>query len=508
MKARFVCPRVKQKVELTPAELPNGVCCEEHRRQLMKFSELSQILPNVDMTDLAFYFARQCQNNKKAARTARRLTAVSQRAPMPEDKPTSPFHIVDHLLASPTGIYGMELNSRPFHELCSPQELRVSFERYSKALKFEDYNVIPFAFDVQLKFRSLSFLSKEQIYNRLMSMTRVNLRETKINRVHKDSMIHVHSVVDPFVTPRAIQSIVQDKNGNFIRLSIYNWYTTLTDQSDEQIRNRLRAERHFIIGNPFVKMAADGLLTLRVDNPRLEIWFTDYEKELEQMDADRLRDWGKFFAIDLNASLEIVRQAENEIRIIRSSLLGNKCFAADDTHSAIEYYTLGLTKSPLDTRILTNRAECYLQSRLPHFALIDCDRILKIYADNPTAENTDVRFTWKVHYRRMRALISLQLYELAKAAGDPMVASVQAVSSAHSEIVDRFRRIIDTDVPRLQRESSGHYEMKDFLVEPLRKSDAFVAEFERTDACEFRACDQQVTHFESLGREMSHPLSV
>ena len=292
-------------MELAPAEMPNGICCEEHRRQLMRFSELSQILPSVDMTDLAFYFARQCQNNKKAARMARRVTAMSQRSPMPEDKRTSPFHIVDHLLAAPTGIYGVEWNSRPFHELCSPQELRVSFDRYVSTLKFEDYHVIPYAFDVQLKFRSLSFLSKEQISNRLMSMTRISLRETKINRVHKDSMILVHSLVDPFVTPRSIQSIVQDKNGNVIRLAIYNWYTNLADQSDEQIRNRLKAERHFIIGNPFVKMGADGMLILRVDHPRLEMWFTDYEKELEQMDADRLRDLGKLFTggSSLEASL-------------------------------------------------------------------------------------------------------------------------------------------------------------------------------------------------------------
>ena len=93
----------------------------------------------------------------------------------------------------------------------------------------------------------------------------------------------------------------------------------------------------------------------------------------------------------------------------------------------------------------------------------------------------------------MRALINLQSYELAKLAGDPIVSSVQAVSSAHNEIVDRFRRIIDTDVPRLQREASGHYEMRDFLLERMRKADAVVAEFERADVCEFRACDQPVS---------------
>jgi hypothetical protein len=275
--------------------MPSQVCCEEHRRQLLKFADLSQLLPNIDMTNLAFYFARQCQNNKKAARNARRLTAISQRSTMLDDKSTSPFHIVDRLLASPTGIYATELNSRPFHEICSRKDLILSFERYVKALTLDDYNVIPYAFDIQLKYRSLSFLSKQQLYNRLMVMTRINLKETKINRVHKGSMIHVQSIVDPFITPRSIQTIVEDENGNVIRLAIYNWYTILADQSIEHIRNRIKREKNFIIGNPFVKMAADGLLILRVDNPRLEMWFTDYEKEIEHMDAEKLRDLGNYF---------------------------------------------------------------------------------------------------------------------------------------------------------------------------------------------------------------------
>jgi hypothetical protein len=272
--------------------MPSHTCCDEHRRQLLKFADLSQLLPNIDMTNLAFHFARQCQNNKKAARVARRLTAISQRSTTSDDKSTSPFHIVDRLLAAPTGIYGTELNSRLFHEICTRKELILSFERYSNALTFKDYNILPYAFDIQLKYRSLSFLSKQQIYNRLMSKTRINLKETKINRVHKGSMIQVHSIVDPFVTPRSIQSIVEDENGNVIRMAIYNWYTILADQSNEYIKNRLQCQKHFIIGNPFIKMAADGLLILRVDNPRLEMWFTDYETEIEQMDADRLRDLG------------------------------------------------------------------------------------------------------------------------------------------------------------------------------------------------------------------------
>jgi tetratricopeptide (TPR) repeat protein len=444
--------------------MPSHVCCDEHRRQLAKFADLSQLLPNIDMTNLAFYFARQCQNNKKAARAARRLTAISQRSTNPnEDKSTSPFHIVDRLLAAPTGIYGTELNSRLFHEICTRKELILSFERYVKALTLDDYNVIPYAFDIQLKYRSLSFLTKKQTSNRLMSMTRINLKETKINRVHKGSMIEVHSIVDPFITPRSIQSIVEDGNKNVIRLAIYNWYTILADQSIESIRNRIKRDRNFIIGNPFIKMAADGLLILRVDNPRLEMWFTDYEKEIEEMNADRLRD------------------------------LGNKFFHNDEIYAAIEYYSLGLAKRPNDTRILNNRAECYLQGQLPHLALADCERILDICTKNPTEENRDDVFTWKINYRKMRALIGLQLFDQAKLTIDSVLECIQDTPSTHNEILERFRRILECDIPRLQNEAQGNYDMFDLMSARTRRSDEFFADFERQNVCEFRQCEKPVS---------------
>ncbi|CAM2725784.1 unnamed protein product [Rotaria socialis] len=425
--------------EASNCEIPAQICCDEHHRQLLKFADLSQLLPNIDMTNLAFYFARQCQNNKKAARTARRLTAISQRSSSSDEKNNSPFHIVDRLLAAPTGIYGAECNSRAFPEISSKKELISSFERYIKALTLEDYNVIPYAFDVQLKYRPLSFLSKQQINNRLMSMTRICLKETRINRVHKDSMIFLHSIVDPFITPRSIQTIVEDENGNHVRMAIYNWYTILADQSMEHIRNRIKRGRHFIVGNPFIKIAADDLLMLRVDNPRLEIWFTDYEKEIEQMDASKLRD---------------------------------------------------LAKSPNDTRILSNRAECYLQSQLPHLALADCEHILDISNNSTIEDRMDITFTWKIHYRKLRALIGLQQYEQAKLSIHSLVECTQDVACQYNEIIDRFRRILNSDIPRLENESQGNYDVFDLMSGRTKRSDEFCAEFERQNVYEFRQCEK------------------
>ena len=455
--------RLKETASAASLDIPSSVCCEEHRRQLGKFQDLAQLLPNVDMTNLAFFFARQCQNNKKAARNARRLTAISQRTTIPtDDKGTSPFHIVDRLLAAPTGIYGMEFTSRGFQEFCNRDELISSFERYVKALALDDHNVIPYAFDIQLKYRSLSFLSKQQRQNRLSSMTRSTLRETKINRVLKGSVINVQTIVDPFITPRSIQSIVEDENQNVIRLAIYNWHNILADQSIESIRNRIKTGRHFLIGNPFVKVAADGLLILRVDDPRLEIWFTDYEKEIEQMDAAKLRD------------------------------LGNKFFHNNEIPAALEYYSLGLTKSPHDTRILSNRAECYLQSQLPNLALDDCEHILEIFAKNPTEENRDSVFPWKIHYRKMRALIALQLYDQAKISIDSVSECTQETASNNTELGERLRRILDSDIPRLQEEAQGNYDMWNLISGRTRRTDEICAEFERENVYEFRQCDRPV----------------
>lgn len=437
------------------------VCCDEHRRQLGKFQDLAQVLPTVDMSTLAVFFARQCQHNKKAARTARRMTAITQRSMFAsDDKGSSPFHIVDRLLAAPTGIYGMELTSRPFHDFCTRQELISSFERYEKALTRDHHNVIPYAFDIQLKHRSLSFLTKIQRFNRLNSMTRVHLRETKINRVMKGSVLNVRSIVDPIITSRSIQLIVEDDEESVIRLAIYNWHTILADQSDDSIRNRVKTGRHFLIGNPFVKVAADALLILRVDDPRLEIWFTDYEKEIEQMDAERLRD------------------------------LGNKFFHNDEINAALEYYSLGLHISTNDTRILSNRAECYLQSHLPQLALKDCEKILETFSKNHIEENRDSLFTWKIHYRKMRALIALQFYDQAKLSIDSVFQCTQENTSGNGELAERLQTISECDIPRLQKEAIGDYDMWKFISKQTRRSDESHAEFERENVWEFRQCDQ------------------
>lgn len=444
-------------------ELPSHICCDEHRRQLVKFQDLAQLLPNVDMSNLAFFFARQCQNNKKAARTARRLTAVSQRSMFPnDDKGTSPFHIVDRLLAAPTGIYGMELTSRGFQDFCNRKELISSFERYEKALTRDNHNVIPYAFDIQLKHRSLSFLTKIQRLNRLESMTKIQLRETKINRVMKGSVLTVQSIIDPIITPRSIQLIVEDDNKNVVRLAIYNWHTILADQSDESIRNRVRIGRHFLIGNPFVKVAADTLLILRVDDPRLEMWFIDYEKDIEQMDAERLRD------------------------------LGNKFFHNDEINAALEYYSLGLQINNNDTRILSNRAECYLQSHLPQLALKDCEKILETFAKNNIEENRDSLFTWKIHYRKMRALIALQFYDQAKLSIDSVFQCTQENTSRSGELAERLQTISECDIPRLQKQAKGEYDMWHLISKQTRRSDESYAEFERDNVCEFRQCEKPV----------------
>lgn len=172
--------------------------------------------------------------------------------------------------------------------------------------------------------------------------------------------------------------------------------------------------------------------------------------------------------------------------------LGNKCFRNNDVYGAIEYYTLGLAKSPDDTRILSNRAECYLQGELPHLALADCQRIFELSRLHPTEENSDTTMTWKIYYRQMRALIGLQRYEEAKSSIHPLLPGQDELGATRSEIIDRFRRIIEIDIPRLQNEANGQYNMIEFLNERATRNDEFPAEYERSGAYEFRPCDQPV----------------
>lgn len=175
--------------------------------------------------------------------------------------------------------------------------------------------------------------------------------------------------------------------------------------------------------------------------------------------------------------------------------LGNKCFHNNDVNGAIEYYSLGLAKSPNDTRILSNRAECYLQSQLPHLALTDCERILDICKNNVNEEKTDITFTWKVHYRKLRALIGLQLYDEAKLSIHSLVEYTQDASATYAEIIDRFRRILDHDIPRLENEAKGNYDIYDLMTGQSKRTDEFCAEFEREDVYEFRPCENPVRYF-------------
>lgn len=92
----------------------------------------------------------------------------------------------------------------------------------------------------------------------------------------------------------------------------------------------------------------------------------------------------------------------------------------------------------------------------------------------------------------MRALIGLQLFDQAKLSIDSLLECTQDVSSTYNEILDRFRRILDYDIPRLQNEVEGNYDMFDFLTRRAQRSDDFLAEFERQNVCEFRQCEQQV----------------
>ena len=155
-----------------------------------------------------------------------------------------------------------------------------------------------------------------------------------------------------------------------------------------------------------------------------------------------------------------------------------------------------MTKNPNDIRLLNNRAERYLRVQLPHLALADCERILDIYSKMPI----DVTLDWKVYYRKMRALLGLQLFDEAKRSIEPLLERCQEASATRNDIVDRFRRIVETDIPRAQRRAEGHYDMLDAHVE---ETDEFATEFDRAEAYEFRPCQTPVRDFEFDTRSSS-----
>lgn len=275
-------------------DVSHTICCDLHRRQLSNFVELSRHLPSFDVMSIALYFARQCTNNPRAAKVARRLTISAVRFNGGDDASTSTFSLIDRLMTSPTALHFTELTGRSFRSAYEREDLLYSFQRYFRAFKIENYTIMPYPFDVQLKNRPLSFESKQETYERITSMRKIYLEDTKINHVHRNRRIELQAMLAPFLTPRAVNLLAQDDKKRAIRVTIYNWHTLVIDRSIDQIVSRLKEDYKIIIGNPYVKMGADKILLIRVDNPRFDIWFEDYEKKLKEMNADQLRELGEF----------------------------------------------------------------------------------------------------------------------------------------------------------------------------------------------------------------------
>ncbi|CAF1112033.1 unnamed protein product [Didymodactylos carnosus] len=424
---------------------------------------------NIDTSKMIKELSKSCPK-----RTKHRLAATIKATTTAEDaEERMSIDLIKRLIQTPDNVYNPDCTSMPYHPPFLPSALLASFQNYANEFNLTSsvYHFYPYACDSQIKYHQITFMSESDILKRLQNMTNIHFNDTKINRFHKNQIIHVVTIVSPIITKRSIQTIVRDDKQNIIRLSIYNWFEEI---ATEEIKKRLKCKSQLIIGEPFVKIGADGVLLCRCENPKYQLFFTTYENEKTKMTADQLRE------------------------------IGNDCFRNGAVCSAIDYYSASLEKSPFDIEALSKRADCYLKEHCYELALDDYQRILtQSVSDKLNKPNCTSNINWRFYYYLIRAQLSLNLFDNAEKYLKTIVDSARKstdIQTTNNGIIEQFYQLYNVDLPRLKQEMNGQYDMIDMLQKhDVKKNknknwngefEELHAQYEKKDVYEFRQCDK------------------
>lgn len=254
----------------------------------------------------------------------------------------------------------------------------------------------------------------------------ISFNELKIGEVHLGRVVYGTLCADAYRIS-GIMTLLEDDNGLAVRLAIYNAAT-----SQEDIKRLFPRGDKVAVKEPYFKIASDGGLLIRVDNP-----------------ANVLK-----FAIEKGKRTELHVDVDD----LRKE--GNRCFREQKWDAATENYTkcidaalLQLKKSSgnnnnINTCLLqaySNRAETRLQMKEFELALKDTDQALGIDSSN-----------LKALYRKGRALIGLRQY----AAACKCLVKATEASPAHKEIQDALHQANTLYAQSL----NDKYDISDYLL--------------------------------------------
>ncbi|CAF0780715.1 unnamed protein product [Brachionus calyciflorus] len=196
---------------------------------------------------------------------------------------------------------------------------------------------------IELK-QTYTCIKKHTSYKKWEDFKKITLKEMYVNKVHEGRYLEGKVAYEPFFIT-AIQSLIQDENGDLEVFSVYN----LNRNYDEDPKLLLPLGATVRIKEPFLKMAAsgNGMFSVRVDSPSdLEIVIlTEIPKSIQ----------------------------DNSILYEKFNKDGNEFFSQKKFLQAIRSYTKALTFKDC-VKSYSNRALAYLKLECFQSAFLDAEK--------------------------------------------------------------------------------------------------------------------------------------
>lgn len=397
------------------------------------------------------------------------------------------------------GIY-----SKPMSKSMILNKHQIFANQVFKRLNETTYTSFRMHLNSQIQSRMISLRSN--VYNASQSI-QINL--LRINHIHLKYHLSLKIISLPIWNRAAVHVVVQDENCHCLRLAIYNWMfmnDTRQIKSMNYIHERLKVllpmQSSIVLREPWLKKCTDGELALRCDSPNTHLILEDYDRQ------DSLTS---------SVDIEQLRQ------------LGNACYQADDSLSAIQFYTFGLKqldeqqekeltskgqtskcrkgmmimKNIRDLvgpktderehnriRFLSNRSACYLRERHAALAIAETGNLLTFNEFSPVFASNKLT-TGKLLFRCLNAHLQLGLYDRV----ETLLKSHKFGIGLSGGENPASMAILERELLRLKNESIYHrYDLHEMLAEQVNKkpSTMFIdlshhhAECQRKDLFEIR----------------------
>ncbi|CAF0734397.1 unnamed protein product [Brachionus calyciflorus] len=194
---------------------------------------------------------------------------------------------------------------------------------------------------IQIK-ETYTCIKKHACFKKWDELKKITLKEMYVNKVHEGRYLEAKIAYEPFCVT-SIQTLIQDENGDLEKFSVYN----LNSNYDEDPKLLLPLGSTIRIKEPFLKLAADESITIRVDSP----------SDLEIV-----------ILADIPKSIQ-----DDSIFYEKFNKEGNEFFSQKKFLQAIRSYTKALTLKNC-VKSYSNRALAYLKLECFQSSFLDAEK--------------------------------------------------------------------------------------------------------------------------------------